>query len=220
MIIKKWIILFSFFPIALSLKGQIQIGVEVAEGMNFFMPLKLVNNVKPMFKFGGFLRYPIHNLFVESGIYCGISGVDAKHFLLYDETLKEMAAEWLYWDIPILFGRSFRLSRKDNLSFSICVGGYIMYQYGGKATFTLKDGQVIKLNNLFEDKLIDINSVSYSFEKKKRMDIGARLKFDCNYKKWIVRVSTSFGFVPFGTNYIEDMRQSFVLLGLGYYLRM
>lgn len=219
--IRKYIILFLFFPVTLSLKGQIQLGTEVSEGISFFMPSKFANGVKPLFKFGGFLRYPIHNLlFIESGIYCGINSADIRHFSLYDETLEKMEAEWLCWDIPLLFGHTFRLDKKDNFSLSISAGLYFMYQYGGNATFTFKDGQVIEQDNLFEDKRIDINSVPYFFEKKRRMDIGGRLKIDCNYKKWVVRITTSFGFTSYRANYIEEMRQNSLSLGLGYFLRM
>lgn len=217
--IKRLIILFLFFPVALSLRGQLQLGAEVAEGVTFFTPSKSTNGIKPMFKFGGFFRCPVRNLFLETGIYCGINSTEVKHFLLYDESIKEMKAEWLYWDVPLLLGHSFNLDKENNILLSIAGGLYAMYQYGGSATFTLRDGQYIELNNIFKENQVDINSISYDFGKKKRMDVGGRLRIDCNYKKWAIRVTASFGFVPYGTNYIDRMRQNSILLGLAYYLK-
>lgn len=209
---------------AISSKGQLCYGGEIAEGLSGFMPSGITSGIKNEFKLGAFLRYPIkQNLFIESGVYCGRACTDIEHFFRENEVFQKMEAGWTYFDIPLLLGRSFRLSKKGKTSLSVYTGLYAMWGVNGEATLTLKDkyreNVEVKIDNLFEKKQIELNSALYTLESQKRLNAGGRLGVDCIYKKWTLKLTASISFMQYTSNFVEGVRPYSVLLGVGYYLR-
>lgn len=221
---KRIIFILLFFCCVKISLGQLRYGGEIAEGICGYMPSDVTGGIKNEFKLGVFLRYPLkRKLFVESGIYCGRARANIEHFLFGIENLKAMKAEWTYFDVPLLIGHSFYFNKIKTVSLSGCAGFYVSWESDGDAILTLYDEYYdnieVEIGNLFREKQIEINSVIYSLEPKNRFNIGARLGVDCIYKKWIIKIITSLGYIKYNSNFIKGVRPYSMMIGIGYFLR-
>lgn len=216
------IIFILCFCSVMSAKGQLCSGLEVLKGINGFIPSHNTSGIKSDTRFGGFVRYPMRMLFIESGIYVGVSQADIKHITLGEE-FQKMKMEWISFDIPFLLGHSFDVGKKGTNSISVGAGIYVMWYSNGNATFTLKDGlqdnSQIKIDNVYKKQQIEVNSTSYTLNPLNRWSIGGRVETDYIYKRWMFKLTASIGFKRYITNYFEGIRPYSISLGIGYYLR-